>query len=74
MSSAGMGVIAVIVYYALFKLLRRPFIGLVAAIIAGVLAYLVFYVLIGRINEDELRKYPAGGMLVKALKVLKIYR
>ena len=74
MASAGMGVIAVIIYYALFNLLRRPFIGLVAAIIAGVLAYLVFYVLIGRINEDELRKYPAGGMLVKALKVLKIYR
>lgn len=74
MASAGMAVVAIAVYYALFALLRRPFIGLVVAIIAAIMAYLILYVLIGKVSEDELRRYPMGGMLVKALKIIKIYR
>ena len=74
LASAFMGVIAALVYYALFAVARRPFIALVIAIIIGVLSYIVFYVLISRIKEEELRKFPAGGVLVKALRAMKLYK
>lgn len=73
-SSAFMGIAAVVIYYLLFNVTRRPFIALVAAIIVGVLSYIVFYVLVSRIKEDELRRYPAGRILVKAMRTLHIYR
>ncbi|HIV17220.1 MAG TPA: polysaccharide biosynthesis protein [Candidatus Alectryocaccobium stercorigallinarum] len=74
MTSAFMGAAAAAVYYLLFNVTRRPFISLVIAIIVGVLSYIVFYVLVSKIKEDELRRYPAGRILVKVMRTLHIYR
>jgi stage V sporulation protein B len=74
LASAFMGVISAVIYYLLFNLTRRPFIALAAAIIAGVVFYLIFYVLVSRIKEDELRRYPAGRILVKIMRTLHVYR
>lgn len=73
-SSAFMGIAAAVIYYLLFNVTRRPFIALVAAIIVGVFSYIIFYVLASRIKEDELRRYPAGRILVKVMRTLHIYR
>lgn len=73
-ASAIMGVIAAVVYYALFYATRRPFIALVVAIIVGAFAYLVLYVVASKIKEEELRRFPAGGALVKIMRFMRVYR
>ena len=73
-ASVFMGVIAVVVYYALFGLTRRPSVSLIVAIITGVFAYIVFYVLFSKTKEEELRKFPMGTKLVKFMKLIHIYR
>ena len=40
----------------------------------GVIAYLIFYVLFGRISEEELRRYPLGTKLVKMMRLIRVYR
>lgn len=72
--SALMAVVAVAVYYALFNLTRRPFISLLIAIIVAVIAYLILYVKICRVDEFEVRKLPLGGKIVRFLKLIHIYR
>ena len=73
-ASAGMGLLALAVYYLLFALTRRPFIGLVAAVILGAAAYLILYVLATGTSKEEMRKFPMGGKVVRILQLLKIYR
>ncbi len=73
-ASAGMGAAAFAVYQGLFLATRRPFIGLVVAILLAVVVYLILYVVVTRTSEEEMRKFPMGGKLVKVLRMLKVYR
>ena len=73
-AAAFMAVVTGGIYFGLFWLTRRPFIALVVAVVAGILAYLVFYVLFGKVGEEELRRYPMGTKLVKLMKKIRIYR
>lgn len=73
-ASAGMGAAAFAVYQGLFLATRRPFIGLVIAILLAVVVYLILYVVVTRTSEEEMRKFPMGGKLVKVLRMLKVYR
>jgi stage V sporulation protein B len=73
-ASAFMGAAAWIVYYLLYILTRRPFIGLLAAILVAVVVYLILYVVISKITEDELRRFPMGSRLVFLLRKIRIYK
>ncbi len=73
-ASAVMGVVAWGVYYGLFTLLRRPFICLLIAIVVAVIVYLIMYVVVSKTDEDTMRGYPMGSYLVKALRLLHVYR
>ena len=73
LASAGMGVVAALIYYGLFAVTRRPFICLVIAIVVAVVVYLVLYVIVSRTSE-EMRRFPLGSKLVKMLRVLRVYR
>ena len=73
-ASAGMGILALVVYYALFYLTRRPFIALVAAVILAVMAYLILYVIVTGTTREEMRRFPMGGKLVRILQILRVYR
>jgi stage V sporulation protein B len=53
---------------------RRPFIGLLIAVLAAVLVYLILYVIISKIKEDELRKFPMGSKLVRFLQLIRIFK
>ena len=72
--SAGMGLLAAGVYYGLFALTRRPFIALMIAVLLAVAAYLILYVVVTGTGEEEMRRFPMGGKVVKILRILKIYR
>lgn len=73
-ASAIMGAIAAAIYYGLFLVLRRPFICLAAAIVAAIFAYMVLYVKISRTTEEEMRRFPAGGIIVKVLRKIRVFR
>ena len=73
-ASAGMGLVAFAVYQELFLLTRRPFIALLVSVVLAVLVYLILYVIVTKTSEEEMRKFPMGGKLVKVLRMLKIYR
>ena len=73
-ASAGMGLLAAGVYYGLFALTRRPFIALMIAVLVAVAAYLILYVMVTGTGEEEMRRFPMGGKVVKILRILKIYR
>ena len=74
LASAGMGVVAALIYYGLFAVTRRPFICLVISIVVAVVVYLVLYVIVSRTSEEEMRRFPFGSKLVKMLRVLRVYR
>lgn len=73
-ASAGMALLAAGVYYGLFALTRRPFIALMIAVLLAVAAYLILYVVVTGTGEEEMRRFPMGGKVVKILRILKIYR
>ena len=74
LASVIMGVCAVLVYKAFFRILYRPFIAVCIAIIIAILVYLISYVKVSHTTEDEMRRFPMGTKLVKVLRLIKIYR
>ncbi|MCQ2508898.1 MAG: polysaccharide biosynthesis protein [Lachnospiraceae bacterium] len=74
LASVIMGVCAVLVYKAFFRLLYRPFIAVCIAILVAILVYLISYVKVSHTTEDEMRRFPMGTKLVKVLRLIKIYR
>ena len=73
-ASVGMAAVVAAIYYLLLNLTRRPFIGLIVSIIVGIVVYLILFVLVSKMKEDELATYPLGGKLVVFLKKIRIYR
>ncbi len=73
-ASAFMAVVAGVIYFGLFMLTKRPFIALIVAVVAGIFAYLIFYVLFSRVSEEELTRYPMGTKLVIFMRKIRVYR
>ena len=72
-ASAIMGAAAYGIYEGLFMLTRRPFIALLAAVVAAVLLYLIVYVKISGTTKEEMRRFPMGTKLVRILQIIHIY-
>ncbi len=72
-AAAGMGVVTWIVYYGLYLLTRLEALCLLAAIVVAVPLYLILYVWITQIPEEEMRRFPMGTKIVKVLKLLRIH-
>ena len=73
LASAIMSLAAYLVYRGVFALTRRPSLGLFAGVIMGVIVYMILYVMISRISEEELRRFPGGNYIVRILKRIHIY-
>lgn len=73
-ASAFMGLAAWILYYGSYIFLRRNLICLVIAILAAALIYLISYVGITKLPEEELRRFPMGALLVKVMQATRIYK
>lgn len=69
-----MGAIAYGVYYGLYKLLPASRVALVAAIGVGAMVYFALILLLGGVNERELRSFPKGAMLVHIAKKVHLLR
>ncbi len=69
-----MGAAAYGVYYGLYKLLPVSRVALVAAIGVGAIIYFALILLLGGVNERELRSFPKGAMLVHIAKKVHLLR
>lgn len=74
LASLLMAAVTLPVYSLIFRVSGMVLAALPIAILAAVLVYLIGYVKISRISEEELRKFPLGTKLVKVLRKIRIYR
>lgn len=73
LAAGCMGVLTWIVYYGLYIFLRSNIICLAVSIGVSVIAYMILYVLITKIEAEELRRFPMGTYIVKVLRKIHIY-
>lgn len=73
LAAAGMGVVAWMIYYALFALTKRPFICLVIAILAAVVVYMILFVVVTKTTEEEMKKFPMGTKIIRFLRLIRVY-
>ena len=75
LAAAGMGVTAWVVYYGLHLVLpvRIPVVWELPWS-ALMIVYLVLYVLITKTTEEQMRKFPMGNYIVKALRMIRVFR
>ncbi len=71
-ASLVMGAVAFGVYHGLYMVLPVSRIALLAAIGIGAMVYFAMILLIGGINEKELKEFPKGAMLVHFAKKLHL--
>ncbi len=74
LASVIMGIAAVVLYYLVYRLLHRSLIALAIAVLGAVLIYLIAYVKVSGITEQELKEFPMGTRMVKVLRKIKVYR
>lgn len=73
-SSLLMGAAAYGVYYGLYRVLPVSRVVLVVAIGIGAMVYFALILLLGGVNERELRAFPKGAMLVHIAKKVHLLR
>ena len=69
-----MGVTAWVVYYGLHLVLPVRILCLGVAMVCAMIVYLVLYVLITKTTEEQMRKFPMGNYIVKALRMIRVFR
>lgn len=74
LAAAGMGVIVKIVYELVKVCTKSPRIALFPAILVGAAAYFTLLLLLGGVDEQELKGFPKGYLLVRLAKKLKLLR
>ena len=74
LSAAFMGAAAWAVYEGLMMLTRSPKISVVIAILLGAGVYFVMLLLFRGVNEQELRSFPKGYLLVRLAKKMRLLR
>ena len=73
-ASLVMGAVAFGVYYGLYMLVPVSRVALLVAIGLGASVYFVVILLIGGVNEQELKAFPKGAMMVHIAKKLHLLR
>lgn len=74
LASAGMGLVAWGSYYGLYHLLPHNIVCLAVAVPLAVFTYIILFVAIVKAPEDQLRRLPAGNIIYKLAKKLRLYK
>ncbi len=70
--SVVMGVIARLAYELMHKLTQRNFISVLVAGILGFLVYLITLIQSGAVDEEDLKSYPKGRLIIRYLKKFRL--
>ncbi|MDD3338885.1 MAG: polysaccharide biosynthesis protein [Lachnospiraceae bacterium] len=78
-AALGMGVVAGVIFWVPYKLFTSVFEHYMAnailtaiAVLAGVLSYVIFFVILQKPTDEELKKMPMGTKLLKIVKMLHL--
>ena len=73
LASIPMGVAAFGVYHGLYLLIPINIVCLAVAIMLAAVVYVVAFVMVAKVSEEQLRSFPFGGILVRIRRMLKLY-
>lgn len=71
--SIPMGLVAFGVYHGLYMLVPVNFVCLAVAIILAAVVYVLAFIVVAKVSEEQLRRFPLGGILVQIGRILKLY-
>lgn len=74
LAAAGMGVAAWIAYYGLHLVIPVRIICLAAAMGFAGVVYLILYVVVTKTTAEQMRKFPMGNYIVKALRIIRVFK
>ncbi len=73
LASIPMGVVAWGVYHGLQVILPSNLLGLAVSIPLAALFYVLAFIFVSQVSEEQIRRFPCGSLLVKLGRILKIY-
>ena len=73
LASIPMGAVAFGVYHGLYLLLPINIVCLAVSIMLAAVVYIVAFVFVAKVSEEQLRSFPFGGILVRIGRMLKLY-
>lgn len=68
-----MGIIAWAVYHGLHLLIPSNLLCLVVAVPLAAVVYVISYIFVAKIPQEQIARFPMGGVLVKIGKILRVY-
>lgn len=74
LAAFAMGASAMVIYYVVNKIFHQTVIALAMAVPTAGILYFIYYVLISKIKEEELRNIYFGNKIVWLMKKIHIYK
>lgn len=74
LASLIMGGLSLGLYKLIYSLLKINSVAVIIAIVFALFVYFILIVLFGAVNEDEIKGFPKGQLLVRLLKKLHLLR
>lgn len=73
LASVPMALAAWLLYTGVYLMIPSDLLALVISVPAAAAVYIILYVVIARVPQEQLRAFPFGGVLVRIAGLLKIY-
>ncbi len=73
LASAPMALAAWLLFTGVYMLIPSNLLGLLVSVPIAAAVYIVLYIVIARVPEEQLRAFPFGGLLVRVAGLLRIY-
>ena len=73
LASIPMALAAWLLFMGVYFLIPSDLLGLAVSVPLAAVVYVVLYIVIARVPEEELRAFPFGGILVRIAGILRIY-
>ena len=73
LASIPMALAAWLLFMGVYFLIPSDLLGLAVSVPLAAVVYVVLYIVIARVPEEELRAFPFGGILVRIAGILSIY-
>lgn len=73
LASIPMALAAWLLFMGVYFLIPSDLLGLAVSVPLVAVVYVVLYIVIARVPEEELRAFPFGGILVRIAGILRIY-
>lgn len=74
LASVPMGIVAWAVYHGLHLLIASNLLCLAVSIPLAAITYVIGYIFVAKVPQEQIRRFPCGGIMVKVGRLLRIYQ